>query len=204
MTCRLACISRAATVRRRVGTWRRARDGRNRGSIACRRCKEPMEPVFRPKKGLHSLGGAVRPDLCQADHNKGTCALRGRRSASMRPSSSCRAGYTPCNYRRPLPKVPEPLRSAAGCTSRPSDPALVLARKPELRNPLKGGSRNASLYPHFGSRALLTRPSTVSLPVRIGPSQLRRQKVFKWVVDAEAQIPVTGGALGSSDMCQEL
>ena len=83
--------------------------------------------------------------------DKGTCALRSRRSASMCPSSSCRAGYAPCNYRRPLPKVPEPLRPVAGCTSRPSDPALVLARKPELRNPLKGASCNASLHPHFGS-----------------------------------------------------
>src|SRR5580704_19681556 len=41
MGCRSACISRAATVRRRPcsrlpPSWRR----RNRGSIACRRCKE--------------------------------------------------------------------------------------------------------------------------------------------------------------------
>src|SRR5712672_2911304 len=72
MACRSAYISRAATVRRRPcwplpPSWR----GRNHGSIACRRCKERMEPIIRSMKGLHSLGSAVRPNPCRTAHNKG-------------------------------------------------------------------------------------------------------------------------------------
>src|SRR5712671_3737964 len=55
MACRSACISRAATVRRRpcwrlLPSWRR----RNRGSIACQHCKE------RAKRRLNSMTQKAR------------------------------------------------------------------------------------------------------------------------------------------------
>jgi len=56
-----ACILRAATVRRRpcwrLPSWRR----RNRGSIACRRCKERMEVRARPADDARQCRSGRRP-----------------------------------------------------------------------------------------------------------------------------------------------
>jgi hypothetical protein len=92
-----------------------------------------------------------------------------------------------CNYRHPLQRAGQVTSSATGFRARRSGGALILACKRSSVTPSKVACRNASLHPHFASYPSLSGVSTVSLPVRIGPSQLRRQMVFKWVHDAKAQ-----------------
>jgi hypothetical protein len=83
--------------------------------------KSPWNPSFAPRRGCTRW--VVQ---CGQNYAKPTTTreLAPFAVGEVRRCAQARAaeqGYTPCNYRRPLPKVPEPLRSAAGCTSRPSD-----------------------------------------------------------------------------------
>ena len=63
-----------------------AQQRRNHGSIACRRCKERMEPIIRSIKRLHSLDGAVRPKSMP-----GRLQQRGRRLSQLPTALRLRA-----------------------------------------------------------------------------------------------------------------
>jgi len=124
MACRSACISPAATVRRRPSwrlppSWRR----RSRGSIACRHCKQYMDPR---RQALPKAHWAVlrRQSILRLADRRGWRADRRR----GRAASPCRGAHASVGRRKLSGHIGAPTRrlrrlnQAPGRQARPQAP----------------------------------------------------------------------------------
>ena len=124
--------SRAATVRRRVGTWRQL-DGATVGSIACRRCKDPSNPSFAPRRGCTRWVVQCGQNYAKPTTTRELAPFAVGEVPSMRPTSSCRARLHALQLSAPASEGP-PSHSfrGRGYPSRPSD--LIFERLHPIRS----------------------------------------------------------------------